>query len=148
MKSFWKFLLRKSLPASSLQSLNVAVIGLGDSTYQKFNFVGKRLHKRLLQLGSSSLLPVCLCDDQHDLGIAGALSPWMDTFWPKIDEIFPLPLNLRTAITEAKKTRWNVITMKDRVNEEPDIYAEIEESSEDGYAQVIVRMSSIFSTAY
>jgi len=39
------------------------------SIYYRFNFVGKKLYKRLLQLGSSSLLDVGLADDQHDLGL-------------------------------------------------------------------------------
>lgn len=34
----------------------------------RFNFVAKKLHKRLLQLGGNPLLPVALGDDQHDLG--------------------------------------------------------------------------------
>lgn len=34
----------------------------------RFNFVAKKLHRRLLQLGGSALLPVCLGDDQHELG--------------------------------------------------------------------------------
>lgn len=34
----------------------------------RFNFVAKKLHKRLLQLGASLLLPVGLADDQHELG--------------------------------------------------------------------------------
>ncbi|KAG5678793.1 hypothetical protein PVAND_008428 [Polypedilum vanderplanki] len=137
MKSFWKFLLRKSLPANSLQSMNFVVIGLGDSSYLKYNFAAKRLHKRLLQLGANSLLSICLCDDQHDLGIAGALCPWMYDFWKVIDELYPLPLNLRSEIVEPKKTRWNVIRMKEQVDENPDIYSNIEESNEDGYAEVI-----------
>lgn len=35
MRQFWKFLLRKSLPLDSLKGLNVAVLGLGDSSYSK-----------------------------------------------------------------------------------------------------------------
>ena len=35
---------------------------------RRFNFVAKKLHRRLLQLGGSALLPVCLGDDQHELG--------------------------------------------------------------------------------
>ena len=58
MKAFWKFLLRKSLPSNSLSSMHFAVLGLGDSSYSKFNFVAKRLNKRLLQLGATSLLPI------------------------------------------------------------------------------------------
>ena len=36
--------------------------------YLRYNFVAKRLHKRLLQLGAEPLLPLALADDQHDLG--------------------------------------------------------------------------------
>lgn len=97
-QNFWRFLFRKSLPLGSLGRLDCAVLGLGDSSYPKsvllllmlpvltlhiqshavlttppaspprFNFVAKKLHKRLLQLGAKALLPVGLADDQHDLG--------------------------------------------------------------------------------
>uniref|UniRef100_A0A3P8NSM9 NADPH-dependent diflavin oxidoreductase 1 n=1 Tax=Astatotilapia calliptera TaxID=8154 RepID=A0A3P8NSM9_ASTCA len=69
MKNFWRFLFKKSLPAGSLSQLDCAILGLGDSSYPKFNFVAKKLHKRLLQLGACVLLPVGLADDQHDLGL-------------------------------------------------------------------------------
>lgn len=58
MKNFWKFLLRRSLPNNSLVRLKFGVLGLGDSSYAKFNFVSKKLHKRLLQLGAEPLLDV------------------------------------------------------------------------------------------
>ncbi|XP_026681100.1 NADPH-dependent diflavin oxidoreductase 1-like, partial [Diaphorina citri] len=35
MKTFWKFLLRKNLPPTSLQTMKFAVLGLGDSSYVK-----------------------------------------------------------------------------------------------------------------
>ena len=35
MKQFWRFLLRRNLPADSLLHLQTAVIGLGDSSYLK-----------------------------------------------------------------------------------------------------------------
>jgi sulfite reductase alpha subunit-like flavoprotein len=56
MKNSWKFLLKKSLPQNSLSDLNIAVLGLGDSSYTKFNYVAKRLYKRLLQLSANSIL--------------------------------------------------------------------------------------------
>ena len=34
----------------------------------RFNFVAKKLYKRLLMLGATALLPLGLADDQHDLG--------------------------------------------------------------------------------
>lgn len=46
--------------------------GLGHAqallSLQRFNFVAKKLYRRLLQLGGRALLPVCLGDDQHELG--------------------------------------------------------------------------------
>lgn len=58
MKRFWKFLLKKNLPSNSLIRLKFGVLALGDSSYVKFNFVGKKLHKRLEQLGATPLLDV------------------------------------------------------------------------------------------
>ncbi|XP_045506675.1 NADPH-dependent diflavin oxidoreductase 1 [Colias croceus] len=84
MKTFWKFLLRKNLPAKSLTNLKFGVIGLGDSSYSKFNFAAKKLHKRLLQLGAQALHEIALCDYQHDLGHDAVMIPWLKTFLGKI----------------------------------------------------------------
>lgn len=43
MKQAWRFLLRKSLPAGSLNRLRFGLFGLGDSSYPKFNAVARRL---------------------------------------------------------------------------------------------------------
>jgi sulfite reductase alpha subunit-like flavoprotein len=67
------------------------VLGLGDSSYTKFNFAAKRLHKRLLQLGAQSLIPLGLGDDQHDLGYDAAADPWIDSLWTNLLLIHPLP---------------------------------------------------------
>ncbi|KAF7653046.1 hypothetical protein LDENG_00088030 [Lucifuga dentata] len=89
MKNFWRFVFRKSLPAGSLCRLDCAILGLGDSSYPKFNFVAKKLHKRLLQLGASMLLPVGLADDQHDLGSDAVIDPWLASFWEKVLTLYP-----------------------------------------------------------
>jgi len=94
MKTFWKFLLRKSLPSELLCNLKFAVLGLGDSSYSKFNFVAKRLHKRLLQLGGQPLIPLGLGDDQHDLGYDAVSDPWIESLWEKLLYEYPLPRNI------------------------------------------------------
>ncbi|NXL67286.1 NDOR1 oxidoreductase, partial [Chordeiles acutipennis] len=94
MKMFWRFLFRKNLPPSSLCQLDYAVLGLGDSSYPKFNFVAKKLHKRVLQLGGNPLLPVGLGDDQHDLGPDAVVDPWLLALWDKILALYPLPPGL------------------------------------------------------
>ncbi|XP_061234000.1 NADPH-dependent diflavin oxidoreductase 1 [Neopsephotus bourkii] len=94
MKLFWRFLFRKNLPSGALCRLDYAVLGLGDSSYPKFNFIAKKLHKRVLQLGGSPLLPVALGDDQHDLGPDAVIDPWLVTLWDKILVLYPLPPGL------------------------------------------------------
>ncbi|XP_032088836.1 NADPH-dependent diflavin oxidoreductase 1 isoform X1 [Thamnophis elegans] len=95
MKNFWKFLFRKNLPPTSLCQMDYAVLGLGDSSYPKFNFVAKKLHRRLLQLGGSPLAPAALGDDQHDLGPDAVIEPWLLNLWDKILALYPLPPGLR-----------------------------------------------------
>jgi sulfite reductase alpha subunit-like flavoprotein len=133
MKKFWKFLLRKNLPADSLSNLKFGVIGLGDSSYQKFNYVAKRLYKRLVQLGAHPILPIGLCDDQHDLGIGAVLIRWLDDFWKKN------PLLPGLAPLEIRRTRWQVAkTNNHDIDENIDIYGEFEESPMEATVKVLV----------
>ncbi|KAJ2828379.1 NAPDH-dependent diflavin reductase [Coemansia furcata] len=91
MRRFWRFLLRKSLPHDALSSLDFAVFGLGDSSYQKFNFPAKRLFRRLQQLGAHALVRRGDGDDQHYLGVDGQLDPWLDDLWEAVLGKWPLP---------------------------------------------------------
>ena len=52
-----RFLLRRSLSSSSLSCQHYGVLGMGDSSYPKFNHVAKKLGRRLAQLGGSQLQP-------------------------------------------------------------------------------------------
>ncbi|KAF8356909.1 fre-1 [Pristionchus pacificus] len=87
-RASWRWMLRKSHRSDLLKEMSVAVIGLGDSSYQKYNFAGKKLFRRLVQLGARDLLPVCLADDQHESGIDGALLPWKDQLWPRLHGVY------------------------------------------------------------
>lgn len=95
MKKTWKFLLRKSLPPNSLAGQRFGVLGLGDSSYAKFNHVAKKLNKRLVQLGGIQLLPPGLGDDQHDLGPDFVIDPWLESFWNLALQLYPLPSGLQ-----------------------------------------------------
>ena len=85
VRLFWRFLLRKSLPSDSLSRLAFACFGLGDSHYQKYNVVAKKLAKRLLNLGARPILDLGLGDDQHPSGHEAALDPWLAELWTKLD---------------------------------------------------------------
>ncbi len=67
-QTFWRFLLRKDLPADSLETMQFAVFGLGDSSYPIYNAVARRLHARLQDLGAKPVVRLGLGDDQHALG--------------------------------------------------------------------------------
>lgn len=145
MTTFWKFLLRKSLPSDSLTKLNFGVIGLGDSSYQKFNFVAKRLHKRLIQLGATPIQPAGLCDDQHDIGAGAILFPWLENLWKKVLELMPLPVGLNPLEKTPRTTRWVARRCQTlvAVDETQDIYLpDFEETPTDGYVEVVVRKFS------
>ncbi|XP_066516156.1 NADPH-dependent diflavin oxidoreductase 1 [Hoplias malabaricus] len=119
MKNFWRFLFRKSLPAGSLCRLDCAVLGLGDSSYPKFNFVAKKLCKRLLQLGANALLPVGLADDQHDLGPDGVIDPWLISFWEKVLSLYPPPAGLSPLPEEEPLPPRYVLHFLDDMTEKP-----------------------------
>nr|CAD7258918.1 unnamed protein product [Timema shepardi] len=109
MKHFWKFLLRKNLPTNSLQYLRFGVLGLGDSSYAKFNFAAKKLARRLCQLGGENLLETGLADDQHDLGPDAVVDPWLANLWEKLAIRFPLSEQLKPLNnSELCPPRWNV----------------------------------------
>ncbi|KAF6213266.1 hypothetical protein GE061_010984 [Apolygus lucorum] len=114
MSKTWTFLLRRSLPSNSLSNSCVAVLGLGDSSYVKFNFIAKKLHRRLTDgLGATPLCSAGLADDQHDLGPSAVIDPWSTELWSHIktrvypnlaiesvqDVSFENPLILRWGVT-------------------------------------------------
>lgn len=114
MKHFWRFLLRKNLPIDCLNGLNCAVLGLGDSSYAKFNFVAKRLNKRLQQLGANILIPTGLCDDQHDLGPSGVYENWLNSLWEKLSILGPLPSGIVPLNETPREFRWNIKTIDNK----------------------------------
>jgi len=91
MRAFWRFLLRKGLPSNALSGLRTAVFGLGDSSYANYNVVGKRLFRRLEQIGASFLVPRGDGDDQHALGIDATLDPWIQNLFDALLVHSPLP---------------------------------------------------------
>lgn len=89
MKVFWRFLLQRNLGSQWLEGVHYAVFGLGDSGYQKYNFVAKKLDKRLSDLGAIAVVERGLGDDQHPSGYEAALDPWMSSLWSRLYEIKP-----------------------------------------------------------
>ncbi|GAV75656.1 NAD_binding_1 domain-containing protein/Flavodoxin_1 domain-containing protein/FAD_binding_1 domain-containing protein [Cephalotus follicularis] len=89
MKVFWRYLLQRNLSTCWLGGICYAVFGLGDSGYQKYNFVAKKLDKRLADLGATAVIERGLGDDQHPSGYEGALDPWMSSLWKMLYQMNP-----------------------------------------------------------
>lgn len=102
MKGFWRSLLRKSLQADLFSNLHVAVFGLGDSAYPKYNVAAKRLHKRVKMLGASELMALGLGDEQNPTGYEAAFDPWLASLWSRLRERCPLPDGLVDPPVEAE----------------------------------------------
>ncbi|OTB20039.1 hypothetical protein K445DRAFT_313843 [Daldinia sp. EC12] len=75
-RKFWKSLLRKRLPPNCLQQVNFTTFGLGDSSYSKYNWAARKLHKRLEQLGATEFFPRGEADERHQDGIDGTFLSW------------------------------------------------------------------------
>ncbi|RWS22592.1 NADPH-dependent diflavin oxidoreductase 1-like protein [Leptotrombidium deliense] len=101
MKKFWRFIMRRELPDDALSAHSAIVIGLGDSSYLRFNVVAIKLYKRLKSLGAKLPLEICLGDDQHDLGLHAAVDPFLEKMWNKLDVLYPLAKETQLINSEA-----------------------------------------------
>jgi len=115
---FWRFLLRKSLPANFLSSMQFGVLGLGDSSFPKFNFGAKKLFRRLLQLGARNFCETGLADDQHEFGCDSVADLWISDLWVKLSAI--LKFENVEKITGALPPMFEIILEKN-FNEEYEI---------------------------
>ncbi|KIK57477.1 hypothetical protein GYMLUDRAFT_229030 [Collybiopsis luxurians FD-317 M1] len=90
MTVLWNILLRSDLPEDLFEDLHFTVFGLGDTAYEKFCWPAKRLTRRLESLGAVKFCQGAEGDEQHLLGIDGALEPWLDSLSASLLELLPL----------------------------------------------------------
>lgn len=57
LRPLWQLLMREGLPDDLLETVRFAVLGCGDSGYERFNWVGKIWRRRMLALGGDELGP-------------------------------------------------------------------------------------------
>lgn len=62
----------------------------------KFNFVAKRLARRLCDLGATPIIETGLADDQHDLGADAVAEPWIEKLWNTLGNIYNFTPNLKS----------------------------------------------------
>ncbi|KAI0819009.1 riboflavin synthase domain-like protein [Irpex lacteus] len=119
MTAFWQSLLRADLPSDLFDHLAFAVFGLGDTAYEKFCWAAKLLERRLLSLGATQLIERGDADDQHHLGIDGALDPWIEKLSNELLVAFPLPPGLEVLPDGKPPPRVSVTDLVDFVKLDP-----------------------------
>merc|ERR1712178_639359 len=73
---------------SSLKSSPIkyyTVLGLGDSSYTKFNQIAKVVNRRLENLGAELLYECGFADEKHVQGSDAVIVPWVDGLLEELD---------------------------------------------------------------
>ncbi|CAM9734341.1 unnamed protein product, partial [Phaeothamnion confervicola] len=80
---FWRHLKRRTHPKDVLEGVHFAMLGLGDSNYDKFCHTGKSMNTRLRELGAEAFYPLVCADEA--LGLEDFVEPWLAGLWPALD---------------------------------------------------------------
>lgn len=71
---FWRTIKKRTASKDMFRAMPVVVLGLGDSNYDQFCYMGKSIHKRVMELGARPVLELT-CIDEVD-GLEDAVEDW------------------------------------------------------------------------
>jgi len=74
---FWRAIKLRSVAKNMLENVPYCVLGLGDTNYDKFCYMGKSIDKRLHELGGSRVMPVACADEAT--GLEEVVNPWLES---------------------------------------------------------------------
>ncbi|KAI5957519.1 TAH18 [Candida theae] len=92
-QKFMKFICKKKLPGDLFQHLRLTTLGLGDSSYTKYNYAIKKIHARMMQLGCQELSPRCEADEMSPEGVDGFYLEWETQLLAALSKFFPMSAN-------------------------------------------------------
>lgn len=79
-KEMWEYLTKEcNEDEQPLKQLKYGVFGLGNKTYENYNWMGRQLNKRLAELGGSLMIPYGEGDD--DATLEDDFSEWKKSIW-------------------------------------------------------------------
>ncbi|KAJ3508725.1 hypothetical protein NMY22_g16521 [Coprinellus aureogranulatus] len=98
-------LLRSDLPEDIFEGLPFAVLGLGDSSYERFCWAAKLLSRRMNSLGATEICPRGEANEQDQLGIDEVLHPWTETLLKTLLQLAPLPSGIEPVLNTTPPSR-------------------------------------------
>jgi len=81
---FWRKVKNRKQPANTFSNVQYAVLGLGNTNYDKFSQMGKNLDKRFYELGATRLFELYCADEVSNF------EDTINTFINKVLHIFTL----------------------------------------------------------
>ena len=105
---FWRefAVVTKKQDPNSFKDTSFAVLGLGDTNYDKFCHCGKTFDRRLADLGGNRVLPLACGDEAMELEVT--VEAWLDDVWS-----FLIDSNLVSSRPASKKKVENDLTTID-----------------------------------
>lgn len=86
-RRFWRWVRKRTHPKDLLCTKKVAVLGLGDTNYDKFCYAAKTLHKRFLELGAVEFYRAGFADEA--IGLDTVVEPWISGLWKALAAELP-----------------------------------------------------------
>jgi sulfite reductase alpha subunit-like flavoprotein len=84
--SFWRATKVRSAAKDLYQGLKFTILGLGDTNYDKFCYMGKSLHKRIKELGGDPVFDIHCADEAT--GLEEVVEVYIDKVMVKIKSMF------------------------------------------------------------
>ena len=81
----WRYIKKRSQPKDLMANVNYTVLGLGDTNYEKFCYMGKSLDKRMGELGGKCFYGLGCADE--GTGLEDVVEPWLDGFFPALEAL-------------------------------------------------------------